>query len=240
MNYNFINTSDIEISDNLNMMVYEVGEDTKHKVLVIDNLLKNPEDIVSILKNQYFESEGYDFTFETNLKFPNIKKVIHRLAEVYYNIDHVEDSSLNKKIKFELSLIKGGSSCLSTDIIPHIDTSMISFSLFLNLGENPGGMGFFKHRKSNIDYDISNFDDSFNQSEPCWHIQETKRRSEKHQFETIFDSRNIDEDDWELEFVSNAKFNRIVIYPSYMFHSYYIEKDWYTQDGMLNLQGFVL
>lgn len=239
MKLNFVSTSDIDVSDNLNMMVYKVGESPSHIVLVIDDFLKNPENILSILENYCFDPES--ITHELQLKFPKIKKVFHSLSKIYHGIENIEESMFDEKIKLQLSLLNGGAPCLDKDIIPHIDPSRTSFSLFLNEDqESLGGIGFYKHKKSNLDYDISPFDEDFKKTEQYWHIHETYRKSTKYQSKTIFDSTNINEDDWALQFVADAKFNRLVMYPSYIFHSPYIEKDWYTEQKRLTLDGFVL
>lgn len=243
MKYNFVNTNDIEINDNLNMMVYEIGEETKHKVLVIDDFLKNPEDVLSIIETHPFDSaiELVKWGHETHLKFPNIRKVFAALASVYYGVDRIDDSELDEKIKLQFNLINGGIKCPNRCIIPHVDQAHLAFSLFLNPnGNNPGGTGFYKHVKSNVDYDLSYSDEEFKRTEQYWQIHETYRKAKRDDFETIFDSRNISQEDWELQFVADVKFNRLVMHPSYLFHTFYIEKDWYTEEKRLSLAGFLL
>ena len=239
MKLNFISTGDIDINDNLNMILYNVGEENPHTVLVIDDFLKNPQDILSILENYCFDIE--EITHETSLKFPNIKKVFNALSKIYYNTEDINASMFNEKIKLQFSLLNGGKSCSSKDVIPHITSSRTSFSLFLNSNQQDlGGIGFYKHKKSNIDYDISYFDEEFKKTEQYWHIYETYRKSYKNAINVSFDSRIISEEDWELQFVADNKFNRLIVYPSYMFHSPYIEKDWYTEQKRLTLEGFIL
>lgn len=243
MNYNFVNTLDIEINDNLKMMIYEVGEETKHKVLVIDDFLKNPDDLLSIIETHPFDSaiELVKWGHETHLKFPFIRKAFVGLAKIYYGIDPIDDSLLDEKIKLQFNLINGGIQCPNRCIIPHIDQANLAFSLFLNPdGNNPGGTGFYTHVKSGLDYDLSYSDEEFKKTEQYWQIHETYRKAKRDDFETTFDSKNISEEDWKLNFVAECKFNRLIMHPSYMFHTFYIEKDWYNTEKRLSLAGFLL
>ena len=47
------------------------------------------------------------------------------------------------------------------------------------------------------------------------------------------------EDVWEEEHHIQMKFNRLVIYPSYIWHSAVMKKGWYTDMPRISLSGFV-
>ena len=54
MNFNFVDTDLICINDNLELEITTIPK-TTHKILTIDNFLKNPEDLQDIASKQYFE-----------------------------------------------------------------------------------------------------------------------------------------------------------------------------------------
>ena len=144
-------------------------------------------------------------------------------------------------MRLQFNIVNGGMPCNYTTIIPHIDPAMVAFSLFLNDDKhNQGGTGFYKHKKSDVDYQVAYFDENFKKTETYWKIHETYRKAKKHDYETILDSRNIQEDDWELQYIVEAKFNRFIMHPGYIFHSAYVEKEWYQDEKRLSLAGFIL
>lgn len=242
MNYNFVDTSHIEINENLKLNIYEVG-DHKHKIIVIDDLLKNPEEVTSIVETHPFDSciELIKWGHVTHLRFPKIKKIFDYLAKEHYKVNHLSDDMFDDKIKLQWNLVSGGVECPNRVIVPHLDQAFLAFSIFLTGDEhNQGGTGFYKHKKSGLDYDVSYFDEEFKKTESYWQIHETYRKVNKNDYMTNFDSRNIDEEEWELQFVVDAKFNRFVMHPSYMFHTFYIEKEWYQEEKRLSLAGFLL
>jgi len=239
MNYNVVDTSQVEINENLKLQVLTVGEEAKHTIIVIDDFLKNPESLLSIIETHPIEFVPGKWGHPTQLKLPLIRKMFDHFAREYYGITHVDD--LEEKMRLQFNIVNGGMPCNYTTIIPHIDPAFVAFSLFLNDdAHNQGGTGFYRHKKSGIDYQVGYFDNDFKKTENYWKIYETYRKAKKHDYETILDSRNIQEEDWELQYVVDAKFNRFVMHPGYIFHSAYIEKEWYQDEKRLSLAGFIV
>lgn len=258
MNYNIVNTDKIDISDDLNLQIYNV-EPNNHKIIVIDNFLKNPEYLVGITKNVLFEKPtddeitgGGGWHTETYLRFTKIKKICCYLAETYYGLDGFLPD--NNHIRTQFNLLEGGSECDSTSIIPHIDQSYLAFTLYLNHDEDcktmiglDGSIGefeksgtvFYRHKETGLDHNLQYLDKTFKRSEHYWKLYEQQRKDKKNSHKTIYDSTKIDENIWEKSFTIGMKFNRFVFYPSYMFHTAYLEEDWFKKTKRITLSGFV-
>lgn len=73
MNYNVIDTSEIRVNNQLDVETITLGDDTKHTILVIDNFLENPEDLLSIIEQHPLEMEWGKWGHPINLKLPQIK-----------------------------------------------------------------------------------------------------------------------------------------------------------------------
>lgn len=237
MNLNIVDTDLIKVSENLNLQILSVGEETKHKVIVIDNFLENPDDLLSILETHPIEIEWGKWGHSTYLRVMEIRKMFNYLGAAHYGVTDIDD--IVKRIQLQFNIVNGGMPCNYTTIIPHIDPAMLAFSLFLNK-DAKGGTGFYKHKKSGVDFQVDYFDADFKKTETYWQIHETYRKAKKHDYETVLDSRNINEDDWELQFVVDAAYNRFVMHPSYIFHSAYVEKEWYQEEKRVSLAGFIL
>lgn len=238
MSYNIVDTNLIQINEELKINILKIGDHTNHTLLVIDDFLKNPDDLLSIIKSQPIEKEKGKWSHSLNLKFPQIRQAFNYLAREHFGITHVEN--IFDDINLQFNLTSGGSLCNYTDLVPHIDEAFCAFSIFLNKDEDcQGGTGFYKHVKTGLDYNVEYFDSEFKKSDNYWLIYETYRKIRKHDYEVVFDSRVIDTNDWELQLVADAKFNRFVMYPAYIFHTAYIEKDWYQNEDRVTLTGFI-
>lgn len=176
MNYNVIDTSEIRVNNQLDVETITLGDDTKHTILVIDNFLENPEDLLSIIEQHPLEMEWGKWGHPINLKLPQIKVAFNYFAINYFGMpsDAVKDP---KEIQLQLNIVNGGMPCNYTTIIPHIDPAMLAFSLYLNKDKDcQGGTAFFQHGPSQIDYQIGYFDEQFKKTEKYWQIHETYRK----------------------------------------------------------------
>jgi len=238
MNYNIIDSGDIKVNDNLEITEITLGDDYKHTILIIDNFLENPEDLLSIIEQHPIELEWGKWGHPLNLKLPFIKMIFHHLGMKYFGMpeDAVKDP---KDIQLQLNLVNGGMPCNYTTIVPHIDPAMLAFSLYLNKDEDcKGGTAFFQHIPSGIDYQIGYFEEPFRKTEKYWQIHETYRKAHKHNYEIEMDTRQLT-DDWAIEYEVEMKFNRFVMHPSYIFHTAYIEKEWFQEEKRVSLAGFI-
>jgi hypothetical protein len=248
MTFNIIDSDIIKINDDLDVQVSKIGE-TGHVIVTIDNFLKNPEDLVSIIEKYPIEkndtstdnpnSMGYfpGWTTSFGIKVLEIRKTFNYIAKKYYDINHIENLMYSTSI--QINLLNGGIPLSLKSLHPHTDPSILAFSLYLNKDEDcNGGTAFYKHVKSNIDYDVSMFDEDFKKTENSILIQKTKEKYNKPNLVSILDSRLIDEE-WEKTFMIKMKYNRIVFHPGYMFHGAYMHKEWFQDKKRVSLAGFL-
>jgi len=241
MSYTFVNTDLIKINDNLELNVVTIPN-TNHKIFIVDKFLKSPEKLGNIAKKQVFEKTPNNkngnpgWVSVTNLKFDQITKTAQYLAKNYYNAENVEKFN----VSYQFNLFQGGTSCNYTSILPHIDKSFFAFQIYLNLPEEcEGGTNFYKHIQTDLDHNVEYFDADFTRTEKYWEFMEHFKNVTQNDFQTILDTRQIDSNIWETIYGVEMKYNRFIMYPSYVFHSAYIEKEWYQKMKRIGLVGFL-
>lgn len=241
MSYNIIDTELIEINPDLELQILKVGLNQNHTVLIIDDFLKNPYDLLSILKKYPIEknsSHWWGHQLPKDLEFLKIRNSFNFLAREYYNIIHVNNVLDNIALQF--NLVPGNKEAWNSNMVPHIDQAFVAGSIFLNENsECRGGTGFYKHKKSNIDYELSYVDETFKETAHYWAINETYKSIKEHDHILTFDSKKIDPEEWELQYIIESRFNRFIMHPSYIFHAPYIEKDWYLNEERVSLAIFL-
>lgn len=238
MSYNFVDTDLIHINDNLDLEIAEIPN-TNHKVLIIDNFLKNPEDLRDIANKQLFElnprnkSSHPGWISQSNLNFDQIRKTASYLSDNFYNI-------VDRSIVFQFNLFQGGFPCKYTSLLPHVDSAFLAFQIYLNdPSECQGGTNFYKHIESGIDHNVEYFDSDFKLTEGYWKFMNHYKEVTDNDYNTILDSRQIDSNLWEKTYSVEMKYNRFVMYPSYAFHTAYVEKEWYQDEKRIGLVGFL-
>lgn len=239
MNFNFVDTDLIQINDNLQLEISTIPN-TNLKILTIDNFLKNPEDLQKIAYQQTFEKNPENkngspgWISISNLKFYQIATTAKYLSDNYFNIFH------NNKINFQFNLFEGGMPCKYTSILPHVDQSLCAFQIYLNNPEDSfGGTRFYRHIESGLEVNVEYIDSDFKKLESYWKFKNHYKEVNQNNYNTILDSRQIDLSTWELIHEVEMKYNRFIMYPSYIFHSAYIEKEWYQEIKRIGLVGFL-
>jgi len=239
MNFNIVDPESIHINDTLNFQVMEVS-DEKHVIVVIDDFLKNPDDLLSILekvavpKRKEGEKLYPGVMGRIPFTFPQICKTFSYVASEICEIK-------TNRIDLQLNLLKGGEPCSGYSIMPHVDNpNLLAFNLFLNPEEEcRGGTSFYNHLPSESNFSLRNISNDFEQGVAFEKQNKTYLEEYNNDDITILDSTLIDNNTWKEEIMVDMKFNRMVIYPSYYFHSAYIEKDWFTDSPRVTLSGFL-
>jgi len=241
MSYNLIDTKSIEINKDFNIEIVNIGINNLHTILIIDDFLKNPYDLLSILQSypiEIDETHWWGHKIDPQLKFPNIRNTLNELAIKYFDITHIE--SVFDEIALQFNLVPGNKQSWNSQMVPHIDKAYVAGSIFLNEDVDcRGGTAFYKHRNSNIDYEISYVNPAFKETAHYWAIGQTYKTIKKNDYIINFNSKEINSKEWELYFIANAKFNRFIMHPSYIFHAPYIEKDWYLNKERVSLAMFI-
>ena len=109
--------------------------------------------------------------------------------------------------------------------------------MYLN-EEGEGGTSFFTHESTGLT-NMENVHAPFKRTQQYWNYKEwvydfTEKSKEKVDNDTM-----LIEKVWEEEHHIKMKFNRLVIYPSYIWHSAIMKKGWYTNMPRISLSGFV-
>lgn len=240
MNYNFVDTDLIEINENLELSISEIPN-TQHKVFVIDNFLKNPEVLRDIASKQIFEknrgnnkSVNPGWVSITNLKFEQIIKTAKYIIDNYYEIPY------NGNIVTQFNLYEGGMPSKYTQLLPHVDQSFFAFQIYLNLpDECKGGTSFFQHIQTGLDHNVQYFDENFISTKEYSDLMKYYEEENKNDFETILEFNQVDSQIWKKIYDVEMKYNRFVLYPSYIFHSANIEKEWFQETKRIGLVGFM-
>lgn len=214
--------------------------ENNHQIIVIDNFLKNPEDLRNLgLSLPYEKTPGHangnpGWVGITNLKLPQISKTAYYLIDNYYVIPH------NDKIHYQFNVFEGGMPCLNTNFYPHVDPALYAVQIYLNDPEDcKGGTRFYKHLPTGLDINVAYMDEDFKKTQEFSKFLDYYTEQSKNKYNTILDSRQIDSSVWENTFEVEMKYNRLVIYPSYLFHGAYIEKEWFKDTKRMGIVGFV-
>jgi len=236
--FTFLDTNHIKVNKDFKVKVYEYGKN-KHPILSLDNFLENPEDVIDIISKHPFPNsqslKAYHPGWRVHclLDFEEIRSSIVEICNHYYDVENYFQKKKNRtpEIDIQFNLYKGGNPCLLTSVLPHVDDAFIACNLHLNPdNENMGGTDFFSHVPTGLDGDYTFlFGEKFTNSREYLLLKETKRISWMNNYQTIHDDYEVDsrQDYWERKFTVEAKFNRLNIYPAYLFHCVGMKKDWY-------------
>lgn len=239
MDFNFIDTDLIHINDELETNITNIPN-TNDLVITIDNFLKNPKDLQEIAIKQLFEknktnnNKNPGWISITNLKFHQIAITAKYLSDNYFGLE------TSNKIDFQFNLFQGGIPCKYTSILPHTDQSVCAFQIYLNNSQDCfGGTNFYRHIESGLNINLEYLSSDFKRDESYWTFKNYSTEIQENDYNTILDSNQIDSSIWELIHSVEMKYNRFVMYPSYLFHSAYIEKEWYQGVKRIGLMGFL-
>lgn len=239
MNFTIVDPESIHINDTLDFKVMEVS-DEKHVIVVIDDFLKNPDNLLSILESVPIRKKRKD-----EVRYPGLMgKIPFAFDQICRTFSYVASEICEIKtnsIDLQVNLLKGGEPCPSYSLVPHTDNpNLLAFNLYLNQEEDcRGGTSFYQHLPSESNFSLAGISNDFEQTISFEKQNQTYKNEYDNNTETILDSTLVDTEIWKEELMIDMKFNRMVIYPSYYFHSAYIEKDWFVDSPRVTLSGFL-
>ncbi len=246
---NYIDESWIKVSDNIKYNTRKIGERDNHSIVVIDNVLDNPAQFVdNIIKKIPLEHIVHD-----TVVFPGHQAAIPIVLEelntmVAWFLNHFSDfkgaieDPKDLEISGQVNVVRGGMKCPRVSIQPHVDNAMFAYILYLNKDEDcQGGTSFFTHKdtgETNMEY----VDSSYKRSEQYWNYKEWKYGfdNERRFDEIVLDSKYT-EDVYEEYHHIPMKYNRMVLYPAYLWHSPVLREGWFNEpkDPRFGLAGFI-
>ena len=152
----------------------------------------------------------------------------------FKNIDPKNVESL-----YQLNAIYSDVEVKRASIQPHVDTTLYGTVLYLNPEEDiQGGTSFFSHSSTGLT-NMEHVHKPFKRTEEYWNLREWTYDFMKKSEEKIDCDSLLMEDVWEEEHHIKMKYNRMIIFPSYMWHSAIIKKGWYKDKPRVSLSGFV-
>ena len=272
-NYNvpwIVNENNIfELNDNMEIKIEEVGI-YKHKVIVIDNFYKRPEEVRRLIlnspstrdKNIIKNYPGARHVMQLNITMV-IKFLLNLIQTTYGYSDIFEDIKHNNN--FICNLYKHCMESSGQCSMPHSDPVLFAAVVYLNLPEEcTGGTSIYKHKETKLEilpysnkfYKLTSDDEVahlYNVYKSICDLAEPKidiinkdvinlsdiinrfiyRNDLSHDF--ITESNN----NWELLKILEMKWNRLVLYPGFLFHSPYIKDDMFINNYRINQAIFI-
>ncbi len=183
----------------------------EHPVVIIDNLLKNPDDLVEIAVNSQWEQPQNTYYPGPNAPLPSEFKTI--IAGLFREFTKAFNFNPNKKV-----LIKSffGLTTLPLEEfdawqkIPHYDRAEpdhLAMVLYLN-HDQTGGTGFFRHLPTNFESISPNRVTEYLEYVTNWIDGGAQ----------LNDYAGENTPDYQMFFKVPFKYNRVAIYPSYVLH----------------------
>ena len=153
--------------------------------------------------------------------------------------DFTDIDPKNVESFYQLNAIYSDVEVKRASIQPHVDTALYATVLYLNPEEDmQGGTSFFSHSSTGLT-NMEHIHKPFKRTEEYWNLKEWTYDFMKKSEEKIDCDSLLMEDVWEEEHHIKMKYNRMIIFPSYMWHSAIIKKGWYKDKPRVSLSGFV-
>lgn len=242
---NFVDDNDLKVSEDLHYDVRRLGDHQNHPVIVVDNVLANPDSFVeNVIKKLPLQKNdtsgvgvfpGYQNTL--GLEFTQLNKLVSFFINKCTDIE-IEDPNA-VPFDYQVNCLYSNVECHRICIQPHIDPALFAFVLYLN--DNPaGGTSFFSHKATGI-ANMEHVDKNFKRSESYWEYKEWQYDFFKEKRSEIvpLNSNLMEKDVFEEEHFVKMKYNRMLIYPGYLWHSAMIHPDWWVDEPRIALVGSI-
>jgi hypothetical protein len=230
----------LQVNSTATECVHQVAS---QRVIVIDNVLRYPDALLQLAgcldyglnvvpgRIRYFPGER---AYISVWPRPILEHILSRLNEC-----NQTNHTLDEFVKYPLTFSKINSesvrSIQSHQVVPHLDfDSVVSAVLYLSHSDSdiPSGTAFYRHVATGLAYSPPHPDDGIAELmrrrglspvEPSHYFEFRKQlmQTNLHELEPIKGSTAITQStrDWEVVCRVDQKFNRLVIFPSHLFHS---------------------
>lgn len=244
---NVTDTGSVKVNDELTYLSLNIGPDKNHPVIVVDDILEDIDGFIdTFITNVPVEgNRNYDqntnipgFSRPLSLFLPEVRKTIGFFINEFTDFEVPNPEDL--RFAFQLNVLYSNIEHPRKYIQPHVDPSMFAFVLYLHDGSESGddGTAFYSHETGgciNMEHVFS----KFKREEPYWNYKEWEYDFlEKSEEPVVFDSNNI-EPCWKEIHEVPMKKNRLVLYPSYLWHSAKFSAGEYDTNPRVSVSGFV-
>jgi len=247
MNLNFVNPDDLRVNDDLQFDCVKVGPDQNHPIITVDNVLANPDQFIknivekapaefNDLSNPEEVFPGYQA--HLSIGFSDIQKLVTLFINKYTDFNDCVEEQM--RFSHQINIMYTDVKCKRLQLQPHVDPAMFAYVLYLNPEEEcKGGTSFYEHKKCGI-VNMENVDKRFKRTENYWNYKEWQYDfyNQKKDDEIELDTALI-EDEYVEELMVPMKFNRLVIYPSYVWHHAVVRPGWFKDNPRVSMSGFV-
>tara|TARA_S200002703_G_scaffold32156_3_gene28059 strand:+ start:1068 stop:1829 length:762 start_codon:yes stop_codon:yes gene_type:complete len=247
MKINFVEPNEIRVNPDAIINNKNIGE-KNHPLIVVDDFLLNPDQLVNdytrhipvALNTLNSESVIPGWYGELPHRFIEIDTSINHLIHLFTDIT-LSDKEINTfSWSYQLNVLAGGVQCARKSVQPHVDPAMFAWVLYLNPEEEcKGGTSFYRHSEAG-DMNLEYVERSWKRTTEYWKYKEWQfEKIRNHENEYVDLDVNSMDDSWEEYHFVNMKYNRLVLYPSYIFHSAQIKKDWFVEYPRVSISGFI-
>lgn len=242
---NIIDEKTHKVSDDLH---YEVTRIENHPIIIVDEVLENPHEfiseIVSKLPMQYNDLHKGDpdevfpgYQSKLHIDLPEVSLLVGHMIQKCTDFKNIEPSEV--KVSYQVNAMHSDTDVNRISIQPHVDPAVFATVLYLNPEvDAQGGTSFFRHKGTGLT-NMENVYKPYKRTEEYWNFKEWVYDFQDKALDQIDNDTTLIEDVWEEEHHVPMKFNRLVIYPSYMWHTAVMRKGWYTDRTRTSMSGFV-
>lgn len=254
MSLNLIDTSEIKISNDMQYVSVRIGKDQNHPVIVVDNFLEDPdyflENIVSkvpLEKNrEQFDAGGSSipgYTGQIFMMLPEVRNAIGYFIDKFTDFEIPDPENL--RYAFQVNALDSSLQFPKAMIQPHVDPAMFAFVLYMNKevdtgeGDNyAGGTAFYSHKTAGC-INMEHVFVKFKREEPYWNYKEWEYDFLEQAADMVpLDYKCMDPVWTEIHEVP-MKYNRLVLYPSYLWHSAKFASSDFKDRLRVSVSGFV-
>ena len=242
MNLNIIDDKTHRVNDELK---YEISKLESHPIIIIDDVLENPHDfidqVVEKLPMQYNELHkgdpdevfpGYQSNIHLNLA--EVSKLTGHMIQKCTDFKNIEPDLV--KVFYQINAMYSDREVPRISIQPHIDPAVYATVLYLSDGE--GGTSFFTHSATGLT-NTENIHKPFKRTEEYWNLIEWLYDFSPKATELVDNDTMLIDKVWEEQYHVPMKFNRMIIYPSFMWHTAVMKNGWYKDKPRVSMSGFV-
>ena len=245
MNLNIIDEKTHRVNDELK---YDIHRLEDHPIIVIDDVLENPHDFISEVVEkipmQYNELGKGDpdevfpgYQSNVHLDLAELSKLTGHMIKRCTDFQNIDPDAV--KLLYQVNAMYSDRKVPRISIQPHVDPAMFATVLYLNPEEDiQGGTSFFRHNATGLT-NMEKVHMPFKRTEEYWNFKEWIYDFSDKAEDLIDNDTTLIDDVWEEEHHIPMKFNRMIIYPSYMWHSAIVRKGWYKDVPRVSMSGFI-
>lgn len=231
-----------EVNKKLTVTLLEIGNE-KNRLLEVENFFKYPERVRNFLNNipiQNIKDRSNNSTnifpgyqIELMYDFNDLNVFFNKAYKLAFNASLTQETIS----KFTYQCIDGNESIRNLSNFPHIDPALFASNIFLNydieIGED-SGTAFYRNKISGNEY---------------MPINPMNNSMYRYNRDIIFNSKMdyntkyapiINNDDWEMYYISRQKFNKLNLYEGALYHNAFMKINTFTTTPRTSLSVFLL